>query len=139
MKITHILILLISLSNIFCSKFPFSFDFNFDLDLNLNFSKFINTLKSSTPDFVSDIQKNVVDFIKKTDKEKDKYIETMTTTVQELYEQIKIGVDKGSQTVKKEVTNLIEKTTETAKILSLKICDLTKIDYQQCYIDKKNI
>ena len=139
MKITHILILLISLSNIFCSKFPFSFDFNFDLDLNLNFSKFINTLKSSTPDFVSDIQKNVVDFIKKTDKEKDKYIETMTTTVQELYEQIKIGVDKGSQTVKKEVTNLIEKTTETAKILSLKICDLTKIDYQQCYIDKKKI
>ena len=79
------------------------------------------------------------EFLKKTEKEKDKYLEIMSNKVKETYEQIKSGIKKGSKSVQNEIKDLIEKTTETSKALSIKVCDILKSDYEQCFNNKKKI
>ena len=50
-------------------SFPnISWEFNFDL------GKYLSQLKSSTPEYITKIQKRIFEFIKKTDEEKEKNI-----------------------------------------------------------------
>ena len=81
------------------------------------------------------------DFIKKSEKEKDKYINILSEKVEESYNKIKEGIKRGSENIQSEIKILIEKTTETAKALSYKLCDITNKDKEnnQCIIDKKKI
>ena len=120
-------------------SFPSFPSLNFTWEFNLNFNNFLSRLKSSTPDFIFDIQKNMEELLKKTEKEKDKYINTLTSTVQETYDKIKINIQKGSKNVQSEIKNLIEKTTETAKALSYKVCDVLNEANDQCIMNKKKI
>ena len=57
--------------------------------------------------------------------------------MQETYDKIKINVQKGSKNVQSEIKNLIEKTTETAKALSYKVCDVLNEGDDQCIMNKK--
>ena len=132
--------ILIILHLIFFSiSFPSFPSLNFTWEFNLNFNNFLSRLKSSTPDFIFDIQKNMEELLKKTEKEKDKYIKTLTSTVQETYDKIKIKVQKRSKNFQSEIKNLIEKTTETAKALSYKVCDVLNEGDDQCIMNKKKI
>ena len=79
------------------------------------------------------------EFIKKTEKEKDKYLEILSNKVQESYNKVKSGMKKGSENIKEEMKELIETTTETAKTLSYKVCDMLKSDYDKCFNNKKKI
>ena len=94
-------------------------------------------LKSSTPDFINNIQKSMGEFIKKTEKEKENYLEILTTNVQVTYDKIKTGIKKGSKDIQNDIKNLIEKTTETAKALSYELCSIKKEEYDQCGVNKK--
>ena len=110
---------------------------NFDFELNLDF--FLSNLKSSIPDYIKDIQKSMEEFLKKTEKEKDEYIASLSSKVGETYNKIKIGMNKGSNNVQSDIKILIEKTTETAKALSYKACDILQEEYEQCINNKKKI
>ena len=131
--------LLIILPLLVYSKFPFSFLSNITWEINWNFTHFLNQLKSSTPEYIKGIQKSMSEFLKKTEKEKDKYLNIMSNKVRETYEQIKIEIKKGNKNIQNEIKDLIEKTTETSKALSIKVCDILKSDYEQCFNNKKKI
>ena len=85
------------------------------------------------------MQKSMSEFLKKTEKEKDKYLESLSNIVQEKYDKIKSGMKKGVKSVQKETKELIEKMTETANALSYKVCDMVKKGYEQCNNNKKKI
>ena len=110
-----------------------------NFDFNLNLDDFLSNLKSSTPDFIKDIGKNMEEFLKKTEREKDEYIKSLSSKVEETYNKIKIGMNKGNKNVQSEIKILIEKSTETAKALSYKVCDVLNEEYEQCINNKKKI
>ena len=116
---------------------PSSFDIN--LEFNFDLGSILNQLKSSTPEYIKDIQKNMSEFLKKTDKEKDKYLEILSIKVQETYSHIKKGMKKGSENAQNEIIKLIEQITETANTLSIKVCNVVKSEYKQCFNNKKRI
>ena len=124
-----------------CLKFSISLlsSLNLDWQFNINIENILSKLKSSAPDFIKNIQKNLKGFLAKTEKEKMKYIYNLEKNVQDIYEQIKIGIQKGSNSVQKEIKILIEKTTETSNALSYIICDPIKEEYEDCFCDKKKI
>ena len=86
------------------------------------FGNYLNQLKSATPEYITKIQKRTYEFIKKTEEEKDKYLDILSNKVQESYNKIKSGVKIGSENMK----YLIETTTEAAKTLSYKSGDFIK-------------
>ena len=135
MKYHKVLIILslISSSLAFPSFLNINWKFNFD------FGKYLKQLKSSTPEYITKIQKGMSEFIKKTEKEKDKYLDILSNKVQESYNKVKTGFKKGSENIKKEMKELIETTTETAKTLSYRVCDMLKSDYDKCFNNKKKI
>ena len=108
-----------------------------NFDFNLNLDDFLSNLKSSTPDFIKDIGKNMEEFLKKTEREKDEYIKSLSSKVEETYNKIKIGMNKGNKNVQSEIKILIEKSTETAKALSYKVCYVLNEEYEQCINKKK--
>ena len=120
-------------SNLIPSFLDINWGFNFDL------GNIINQLKSSAPEYIKDIQKSMSDFMKKTDKEKDKYLDILSIKVQETYDQIKNGMKKGRENVQDEIKELIEKTTEMANILSYKVCKVVKLEYEECLNNKRRI
>ena len=122
-----------------CSPLPFSSFLNINWEFNFDFGKYLNQLKSSTPEYITKIQKGMSEFIKKTEKEKDKYLDILSNKVKESYNKVKTGVQKGSENIKEEMKELIETTTETAKTLSYKVCDMLKSDYEKCFNNKKKI
>jgi len=120
-------------------SFPSVPSLNITWEFNVNFDNFLSKLKSSTPTFITKIQKNMGEFVKKTEKEKNKYLDILTTNIQETYDKIKVGMKKGSKDIQTEIKNLIEKTTETSKALSYKLCSILKEEYDQCSANKKKI
>ena len=86
------------------------------------FGNYLNQLKSATPEYITKIQKRTYEFIKKTEEDKDKYLDILSNKVQESYNKIKSGVKIGSENMK----YLIETTTEAAKTLSYKSGDFIK-------------
>ena len=84
--------------------------------------RYLNQLKSATPEYITKIRKRTYEFIKKTEEEKDKYLDILSNKVQESYNKIKSGVKIGSENMK----YLIETTTEAAKTLSYKSGDFIK-------------
>ena len=144
----YIFFLFLLYLTIYCIPFPSlpffpslpSFpSFNISWEFNIDFGNFLSKLKSSTPDFIKDIQKTMEEFIKKSEKEKDKYIDILSQKVEETYIKIKDGIKKGSESVQNEMKILIEKTTETAKALSYKLCDIINEENKQCINNKKKI
>ena len=122
-----------SLFNISIPNISWEFNYNFDL------GKYISQLKSSTPEYITKIQKSMTEFIKKTEKEKDKYLDILSNKVQETYSKVKTGIKEGSENIHKEMKELIETTTEMAKILSYKVCQKVEYTKEQCYINKTKI
>ena len=122
-----------SLFNISIPNISWEFNYNFDL------GKYISQLKSSTPEYITKIQKSMSEFIKKTEKEKDKYLDILSNKVQETYSKVKTGIKEGSENIHKEMKELIETTTEMAKILSYKVCQKVEYTKEQCYINKTKI
>ena len=122
---------------IYSKLIPFFPDINWDLNFDLG--NIINQLKSSTPKYINDIQKSMSEFMKKTDKEKEKYLDILSIKVQETYDNIKKGIEKGSENAQNEIKKLIEKITEIANALSYKACNMVKSDYEQCLNNKRRI
>ena len=120
----------ISLPNISMPKINWEFDFDF--------GKYLNQLKSATPEYITKIQKRIYEFIKKTDEEKEKNLDILSEKVKESYNKVKTGIKKGSENIKNETKELIETITETAKTLSYKFDD-TKNYAKEQYIKKKKI
>ena len=60
------------------------------------FGNYLNQLKSATPEYITKIQKRTYEFIKKTEEEKDKYLDILSNKIQESYNKIKSGVKIGS-------------------------------------------
>ena len=120
-------------------KFSIPSFLNINWEFNFDLGKYLSQLKSSTPQYITKIQKSMSEFIKKTEKEKDKYLDILSNKVQETYSKVKTGVKEGSKNVKNEMKELIETTTETAKTLSYRVCDMLKSDYDKCFNNKKKI
>ena len=74
-------------------------------ELNFDLGNVINQLKSSTPKYINDIKKSMSEFMEKTDKEKEKYLEMLSIKVQETYDSIKKGMIKGSENAQNEIKN----------------------------------
>ena len=128
----------LSISSLFNISFPnISFP-NISWEFNFDFGKYISQLKSSTPEYITKIQKRIFEFIKKTDEEKEKNLDILSNKVKESYKKVKICVQKGSENIKNETKELIEIMTETAKTLSYKIEDMTSYTKEQ-YLKKKKI
>ena len=108
-------------------------------ELNFDLGNVINQLKSSTPKYINDIKKSMSEFMEKTDKEKEKYLEMLSIKVQETYDSIKKGMIKGSENAQNEIKKLIEKITEIANVLSYKACNMVKSEYDQCFNNKRRI
>lgn len=119
------------------SKLPISSFLDINWEFNFDLGNILNELKSSTPEYIKNIQKNMSEFIKKTDSEKDKYLDILSIKVQETYDQIKKEMFKNSESAQKEIKELIEKTTETANALSYKICKVVKSEYEHVLIIKR--
>ena len=132
----HKLLIILSL---ICSSLAFPSFLNINWKFNFDFGKYLKQLKSSIPEYITKIQKGMSEFIKKTEKEKDKYLDILSNKVQESYNKVKTGFKKGSKNIKKEMKELIETTTETAKTLSYRVCDMLKSDYDKCFNNKKKI
>ena len=135
MKCLKLLIIL----PLICSPFNFSSFLNINWEFNFDFGKYLTQLKSATPEYITKIQKGMSEFIKKTEKEKDKYLDILSNKVKESYNKVKAGIKKGGENIKEEMKELIETTTETAKTLSYKVCDMVKSDYDKCFNNKKKI
>jgi len=118
---------------IYSKLIPSFLDIN--LEFNFDLGNILNQLKSSTPEYIKDIHKNMLEFMKKTDKEKEKYLDILYIKVQETYDHLK----KGSKNAQNEIKQLIEDVTETANVLSYKVWKMEKSEYEQCFNNKKRI
>ena len=121
------------------SKSPIPSSLEIIWELNFDLGSILNQLKSSTPEYIKIIHKNMSEFMKKTDKEKDRYLEILSIKVQETYDLIKKKMKKGSENAQNEIKKLIEEVTETANALSYKACNMVISEYEQCFNNKRKI
>ena len=91
MKNIYSLIIIISL--IISTKSPFGWDFNLNWDFNwdwdFKWKDFINKFKTSVPEFISNMQNKIKDFMDKTEEARNNYIKELNITISELSKKIK--------------------------------------------------
>ena len=141
MKNIYSLIIIISL--IISTKSPFGWDFNWNWDFNwdwdFKWKDFINKFKTSVPEFISNMQNKIKDFMDKTEEARNNYIKELNITISELNKKIKQDIIDQKENIETQIKSLIEKTTEASKFLSYKVCDTANLNYKECRNDKKKL
>lgn len=131
-KIFSLLIILPLIINI---QIPY-IDLDFDwIDFDFNFDDLINKFKSLIPDFIKDMGSKLKDFMKKTEQQKNDILKSLDNTITELHQKIL----KQKENIENDVKSLVEKGTEVAKYLSLKVCNMAEMEYEECRNDKKKL
>ena len=132
-----LLALMIIVPIIFSIKYPvykWSWDiFNFDFDFDFN--SLIDKFKSLVPDFIKNMQKNIQNFIKKSEVEKNQFISDLNDQIANIQKEIETKKDN----IQTQIKQVMEKATETAKYVSYIVCDAAKMDYEECRNDKKKL
>jgi hypothetical protein len=81
------------------------------------------------------MQKNIKDFITKTDTQKNEFISELNTQIANIQKEIEAKKDN----IQDQIKQVMEKATETAKYVSYIVCDAAKMDYEECRSDKKKL
>ena len=141
MKKLFVLLIIIPLLTVVKSPlFDWDWKWNWDWEnFTSKFKDFLDKFKSKVPEFIKNMQNKVKEFIEKTEEQKNYFIEELNSKVIELYEDIKQDIIKKKEDVESKIKTLIEKTTEASKFLSYKICDIARLDYEECRNDKKKL
>ena len=138
MRTRNIFLLLIVLPLVVSIQFPFpkwNWDFKFDWNILNLFEKF----KSALPQFVNNMKSKIQDFMKKTEDQKNAYLQDLNKKLTEMQQNIKEDIKQRKETFRVKVKDLMEKATEAAKFLSYKVCDTVDMDYEECRRDKKKL
>ena len=115
-------------------------DFNFwEWTKNFTINNIVNPIENianivvtSTPTFVNEIKFKLIYFANFTEVKKNEIIETANNKLEELSQYL-------NNQKQKYYKPFLEKATETANYISLKICNITQLDsYENCRNDKKN-
>ena len=140
-KIFSLLILIPLIINVKSPLFDWNYNWNWNWSWDWDFSwkDFIDKFKSKVPDFIKNLENKVKDFMKQNETQRNTFITELNTKVKELYEKIKQDIKDKKDNIESELKTLIEKTTEASKFLSYKICDIAKMDYEECRNDKKKL
>ena len=141
MKKLFVLLIIIPLLTVVKSPlFDWDWKWNWDWEnFTSKFKDFLDKFKSKVPEFIKNMQNKVKEFIEKTEEQKNYFIEELNSKVIELYEDIKQDIINKKEDVESKIKTLIEKTTEASKFLSYKICDIARLDYEECRNDKKKL
>ena len=138
MRTRNIFLLLIVLPLVVSIQFPFpkwNWDFKFDWNILNLFEKF----KSALPQFVNNMKSKIQDFMKKTEDQKNAYLQDLNKKIAEMQQNIKEDIKQRKETFRVKVKDLMEKATEAAKFLSYKVCDAVDMDYEECRRDNKKL
>ena len=130
-------VLFIILPFLFSTKLPWHIDW--DWSINFDFDSFISKFKSAIPEFLKKMAENLKAFIKKSPEEKLEFLKTLNSTISDLQEAIKTSYEKNDGNVGGMIKDLVEKTTEAAKYISCKVCDVADMTYEECRNDKKKL
>ena len=139
-KLFTLLIIIPLLTVVKSPLFDWDWKWNWDWEnFTSKFKDFLDKFKSKVPEFIKNMQNKVKEFIEKTEEQKNYFIEELNSKVIELYEDIKQDIINKKEDVESKIKTLIEKTTEASKFLSYKICDIARLDYEECRNDKKKL
>ena len=139
-KLFALLIIIPLLTVVKSPLFDWDWKWNWDWEnFTSKFKDFLDKFKSKVPEFIKNMQNKVKEFIEKTEEQKNYFIEELNSKVIELYEDIKQDIINKKEDVESKIKTLIEKTTEASKFLSYKICDIARLDYEECRNDKKKL
>ena len=139
-KLFALLIIIPLLTVVKSPLFDWDWKWNWDWEnFTSKFKDFLDKFKSKVPEFIKNMQNKVKEFIEKTEEQKNYFIEELNSKVIELYEDIKQDIINKKEDVESKIKTLIEKTTEASKYLSYKICDIARLDYEECRNDKKKL
>lgn len=127
----NIFILLVLVPLIISIDIPFT-DWEWNFNIDWDFNQFIDNILSGIPDFINEIQGKLKYFISQTYEEKQKLIEKIKNSAIEEYEKINDNY--------KNLSKLIEYTTEATQYLSYQICNATNMkSYNECRNNKKKV
>ena len=139
-KLFALLIIIPLLTVVKSPLFDWDWKWNWDWEnFTSKFKDFLDKFKSKVPEFIKNMQNKVKEFIEKTEEQKNYFIEELNSKVIDLYEDIKQDIINKKEDVESKLKTLIEKTTEASKFLSYKICDVSRLDYEECRNDKKKL
>ena len=140
-KIFSLLIIIPLIINVKSPLFDWNNNWNWNWSWNWDFSwkDFIDKFKSKIPDFIKNLENKVKEFMGKNETQRNNFITELNSKVTELYEKIKQDIIDKKENIESEIKTLIEQTTEASKFLSYKICDIAKMDYEECRNDKKKL
>ena len=120
--------------------FPWvNWDFNWDWKIDFDWESLLDKFKSAIPDFMKQMKDKVQTFLKKTEEERNKFLKNLDTTISDLQEKIKNGIEQHTGNIQEQLQNLVEKATEAAKYVSVKVCNMADMTYEECRNDKKKL
>ena len=107
-----------------------------DLDINSKLDSLLNILKTTIPDFITNIREQLSDFGEMAYETQQKLLKSLNNTVKDIIGEIKEGKDN----INKNIKEFIEKVTEIAGLLTYRDCGIFDyIPFYECRNSKKYI
>ena len=116
-----------------------NWDWDWNWDIHFDWDSLFDLFKSAIPEFLKKMKDKLKDFLKKTEEEKNNFLKELNTTISDLREKIKNEIAEQKENVEEKIKDLVEKATEAAKYISLKVCDVADMTYEECRTDKKKL